>query len=204
MNIRLERPDDYREVECLIREAFWNVYQPGCVEHYLMHRLREDPSFVPELDYVVEEEGRVVAQIAYARGAYTPDGGEEQPFLLFGPVGVLPECQGKGYGSALIRFTLDRAKELGWPAVVITGNPAYYSRFGFEPAGRYGIHHAMVSREEEFPVFQIKVLDPAWLPPVPGTYRDPACYEPSPEDVEAFDRQFPEKKKEVRPGQLRG
>ena len=128
MKIRLEQPQDYREVENLIREAFWNVYQPGCVEHYLMHQLRKDPCFVPELDYVVEEDGRVVAQIAYAKGTYQPDQGEAQELLLFGPVGVLPEYQGMGFGSALIRFTLDRAKELGWPAVVITGNPAYYSR----------------------------------------------------------------------------
>ena len=144
MDIRLEKPEEYRQVENLVREAFWNVYQPGCVEHYLLHKLRDDPRFVPELDYVVEEEGKVVAQIAYAKGIYRPDAGGEQELLLFGPVGVLPEYQNKGYGSALIRFTLNRARELGWPAVVITGNPAYYSRFGFEPAGKYGIHHAMV------------------------------------------------------------
>lgn len=204
MNIRLENRKDYREVENLVREAFWNVYQPGCVEHYLLHQLRDDASFVPELDYVIEEDGRIVAQIAYAKGSYLPDEGDEQPMLLFGPVGVLPEYQGKGYGSALIRFTLERAREQGWPAVVITGNPAYYSRFGFEPAGKYGIHHAMVSREEEFPVFQIKVLDPSRLPPAPGTYRDPACYDPALKGVEEFDRSFPEKKKEVLPGQLWG
>ena len=204
MDIRLEKPEEYRQVENLVREAFWNVYQPGCVEHYLLHKLRDDPRFVPELDYVVEEEGKVVAQIAYAKGIYRPDAGGEQELLLFGPVGVLPEYQNKGYGSALIRFTLKRARELGWPAVVITGNPAYYSRFGFEPAGKYGIHHAMVDREDPFPVFQIQVLDPSRLPPSPGTYWDLPCYEPSQEDVEAFDRQFPEKKKEVRPGQLRG
>lgn len=204
MEIRLEKQEDYEEVENLVREAFWNVYQPGCVEHYLLHQLRNDPSFVPELDYVVEEKGRVVAQIAYAKGEYRSDDGRKQPLLLFGPVGVLPEFQKQGYGSALIRFTLERAKALGWPAVVITGNPAYYSRFGFEPAGKYGIYHAMVSREEEFPVFQIKVLDPSKLPPAPGTYWDPGCYDVSQEEVDVFDRQFPEKRKEVRPGQLRG
>lgn len=204
MEIRLEKREDYREVENLVREAFWNVYRPGCVEHYLLHQLRRDSSFVPELEYVVEEQGRIVAQIAYAKGVYLPDEGPKQDMLLFGPVGVLPQCQGRGYGSALIRFTLERAKELGWPSVVITGNPAYYSRFGFEPAGSYGIHHELVSREEAFPVFQIKVFDPSRLPPVPGTYREPSCYQVSQEDVEEFDKQFPKKKKEVRPGQLRG
>ncbi len=204
MEIRLEKREDYGEVENLVREAFWNVYQPGCVEHYLLHQLRKDPSFVPELDYVVEEQGQIVAQIAYAKGVYLPDEGTEQEMLLFGPVGVLPNFQGKGYGSSLIRFSLERAKELGWPSVVITGNPAYYSRFGFEPAGSYGIYHELLGREEASPVFQIKVFDPARLPTVPGTYRDSACYQVSQEDVDEFDKQFPDKKKEVRPGQLRG
>lgn len=201
MRIRLEQPEDFREVENLVREAFWNVYQPGCVEHYLLHKLRDDPRFVPELDYVVEEEGKVVAQIAYAKGTYRPDSGGEEEMLLFGPVGVLPGEQRKGYGSALIRFTLERAKELGWPCVVITGDPAYYGRFGFEPASRCGIYSREFGRGE-VPVFQVKVLDRAGMPPAPGWYEDPACYEVSPEEVEAFDRQFPAKRKEVLPGQL--
>ena len=95
MNIRLERPEDYREVEHLVREAFWNVYAPGCCEHYILHRLRQDPCFVRSLSYVVEDQGRLVAQIAYAKGIYRPDKGGEQELLLFGPVGVLPEEQGK-------------------------------------------------------------------------------------------------------------
>ena len=201
MNIRLERPEDYSQVENLVREAFWNVYAPGCCEHYILHQLRRNPCYVPELSYVVEEQGRVVAQIAYAKGTYRPDSGGEEEMLLFGPVGVLPEEQGKGYGSALIRFTLERARELGWPLVAITGNPAYYSRFGFEPASRYGVYHKAFGREEA-PVFQLCVLDPGGLPPTPGWYEDPACYEAAPEEVEAFDRQFPPKRKEVLPGQL--
>ena len=201
MNIRLERPEDYREVEHLVREALWNVYAPGCCEHYILHRLRQDPCFVRSLSYVVEDQGRLVAQIAYAKGIYRPDKGGEQELLLFGPVGVLPEEQGKGYGSALIRFTLERAQELGWPGVVITGNPAYYSRFGFVPASRHGIYHRAFGREEA-PVFQLKVLHPADMPSTPGWYEDPPCYNVSPEEVEAFDRQFPPKRKEVLPGQL--
>lgn len=201
MDIRLEKPEEYRQVETLVREAFWNVYAPGCCEHYILHQLRQDPCYVPELSYVVEEQGRIVAQIAYAKGTYRPDSGGEEELLLFGPVGVLPEEQGKGYGSALIRFTLERAGEMGWPAVVITGNPAYYSRFGFEPASRCGIYSREFGRGE-VPVFQVKVLDRAGMPPAPGWYTDPACYAPAPEAVEAFDRSFPPKQKKVLPGQL--
>ena len=201
MRIRLEQPEDFREVENLVREAFWNVYAPGCCEHYILHQLRQDPCYVGPLSYVGEEQGKLVAQIAYAKGTYRPDSGGEEKMLLFGPVGVLPGEQGKGYGSALIRFTLERAGEMGWPAVVITGNPAYYRRFGFEPASRFGIYHRQFGREEA-PVFQIRVLHPEKMPATPGWYEDPACYEVSPEEVEAFDRQFPAKEKAVLPGQL--
>lgn len=201
MNIRFELPEDFQAVEHLVREAFWNVYAPGCCEHYILHQLRQDPCYVPELSYILEEDGHVVAQIAYAKGRYCPDSGGEQAMLLFGPVAVLPGAQGRGYGSALISFTLKRAKELGWPCVIVTGDPGYYGRFGFEPASRYGIYSREFGRGEA-PAFQIKILDETALPSAPGWYEAPPCYAPAPETVEAFDRQFPEKRKEVRPGQL--
>ena len=136
MQIRLERETDYREVENLVREAFWNVYRPGCTEHLVLHNLRNATCFVPELDYVVEEKGRIIAQIAYAKGRLETEDGRVVDSLLFGPVSVLPEWQGRGVGSRLIEFTLARAKALGFPMVVITGNPAYYCRFGFVPAAQ--------------------------------------------------------------------
>ena len=201
MNIRFELPEDFQAVEHLVREAFWNVYAPGCCEHYILHQLRQDPCYVPELSYILEEDGHVVAQIAYAKGRYCPDSGGEQAMLLFGPVAVLPGAQGRGYGSALISFTLKRAKELGWPCVVITGDPAYYGRFGFEPASRHEVYHKAFGREGA-PVFQIRVLHPEKMPATPGWYEDPACYQADPKAVEAFDRQFPAKEKAVLPGQL--
>ena len=54
--IRLERENEYHEVENLVRESFWNVYRPGCLEHYVLHQLRNDPAFVPELDFVMGED----------------------------------------------------------------------------------------------------------------------------------------------------
>ena len=57
MTIRREERKDYRAVESLTRQAFWNLYVPGCVEHYLVHLLRRHRDFVPELDFVLELDG---------------------------------------------------------------------------------------------------------------------------------------------------
>lgn len=202
MKLRLEREADFREVEQLTREAFWNVYCPGCSEHLVLHKLRQDPCFLPELDTVLEEDGRIVASIAYARGRLHLDAGGEAEVPLFGPVGVLPEYQGKGYGSKLITETLEKAKELGWPAVVITGNPAYYKRFGFESASKHGIYLEGEERTEEAPFFLIKVLREEGAKGLRGVYSIPACYTVEGPELEEFDSSFPKKKKEVRPGQL--
>ncbi|MFR0733714.1 MAG: GNAT family N-acetyltransferase [Oscillospiraceae bacterium] len=135
------------------REAFWNVYRPGCTEHLVLHNLRKEACFVPELDYVIEDDGKIIAHIAYAKGSLKTEDGRTETSLLFGPVSVLPEYQGRGYGSKLIQFTLEKARELGYPAVVITGNPAYYSRFGFEPAAKHGIYLHGMDKSQEAPFF---------------------------------------------------
>jgi putative acetyltransferase len=203
MIIERETEIDYFEVENLTREAFWNIYQPGCSEHLVLHNLRKDVCFVPELDYVVKVQNSVVANIVYAKGILELDSGGKMELLLFGPVSVQPECQGKGYGKKIIKFTLNKAKELGYPAVVITGNPEYYVRFGFESASKYGIYYAGMDRKEEAPFFMIKVLNQEEIKFLQGTYYEPECYLVDQEELEVFDKRFSPKGKEVRPGQLR-
>lgn len=202
MTIRLEQEKDYFEVENLTREAFWNRYRPGCFEHLVLHNLRDDACFLPELDYVLEENGRIVANIVYAKGTLVLDDGGETDILLFGPVSVLPECQGKGYGSKLIEFTLDKVQKMGYPAVVITGNPAYYGRFGFESASRHGIYYEGMDRSEEASFFMVKVLNTNGMKALRGTYSDPKCYFVDGEELDTFDKAFPTKVKEILPGQL--
>ena len=202
--IRLEEPKDYDATEQLVREAFWNVYRPGCTEHLVLHRLRGSPDFIPELDYIIERDGRPVAQIAYARCRIVEESGASREAALFGPVSVLPELQGRGYGSRLISYTLEKAKELGFPAVLITGAPAYYSRFGFVSAARYGIRLAGAPKDEECPYFMIMALDEERARQLEGVWVEPEAYHVTDEEVELFDRQFPPKRKEKRPGQLDG
>ena len=202
MNICLEEETDYREVENLTREAFWNIYRLGCMEHLVLHDLRREPCFVPELNYIIKNDGRIVAHIAYAKGSLETEDGRTVDSLIFGPVSVLPECQGRGYGDKLIRFTLEKAREMGYPTVVITGSPDYYSRFGFEPAARHGIYMKGLDPAMDAPFFMVKVLDEEKAASLRGIHADPACYEVDERELEEFDRQFPPKVKEQRPGQL--
>lgn len=200
MMIRNEEVKDYFEVENLIREAFWNVYRPGCFEHYLVHKLRDDKVFVKELDYVIEEDGKIVASIFYAKGSVIDSNNIIHEALLFGPVGVLPEYQKKGYGEKLINYTMNRAKELGYNYILITGNPNYYKKYGFVKATDYGISYD--GMEGDTPFFMIKVLnDSADIPK--GVYREPSCYlNIDKEELESYDKLFPAKVKERRKGQL--
>ena len=200
MKLRLEEKRDYVIVENLIREAFWNVYKPSCDEHYIMHQLRNNECFVSNLDYVLEVENEIVAHIVYSLGKLTKENGEVVDALIFGPVGVLPEHQGKGYGSYIITETLKIAKNLGYPFVIITGNPKYYHRFGFEKASNYQIYHQELPKD--IPVFMVKVLDEEKMKDFKGVYSDPQCYYVDAKEVDEFDQQFPPKTKERRPGQL--
>lgn len=136
--IRKETPADWAEVEYLTREAFWNVYRPGCDEHLIVHNLRGSEETVEELNHVVEHKGRIVGHIFYTR-SHLWDGETYHPALSFGPISVLPEMQRKGVGSLLIRHTLALAKEMGFPGVIIEGNPDFYHRFGFYDAEKHGI-----------------------------------------------------------------
>lgn len=197
MQIRLEKEQDYKEVENLTREAFWNVYRPGCFEHYVIHKLREDAAFLPELDYCAEENGKIIANIVYAKAKV-----DDFDVITFGPVSVLPEYQGKGCGAKLIRYTLEKAAAMGYPLVLITGNPDYYKKFGFESASKYGIFYEGMDRNEESPFFMVKILDAEKAKGLTGTYADPAVYQTDEKEVDEFDKIFPPKVKEVREGQL--
>ena len=114
MKIRLEEEKDYFMNENLTREAFWNVYRPGCYEHYILHKIRTDECYVKELSYVMEENNRLIGSIVYAKGKIQNENGLHE-VLLFDPVSILPEYQGAGYGKKLIKFTLKKGKGIRIP-----------------------------------------------------------------------------------------
>ncbi len=188
--IRRERPEEHRAVEILVREAFWNQYGPGCMEHYLLHLLRSHPDFVPQLNLAAILDGKPVGQCACVKGTLFGDDGTQRRVLTLGPIAVHPDDQGKGIGRMLLARTARIAKELGYPAIFLTGDPAYYSRQGYLPARQFGIRNGENCYAAALQVLPLKdnVL-------VPGRYEESRAYQVTEPAAEEFDRQFPPKEK---------
>ena len=200
--IRLETKDDERETENLTREAFWNVYRPGCLEHYVLHTFRDRSDFVPELNFVLEKGGRLIGHVMYVRSEIQTDDGGTLPIMTFGPISIAPEWKRMGYGTILLRHSMDEARKLGAGALAITGNIDFYGKSGFVVASTRGIHYFAAPRDEEVPYFLLCELVPGFLDGVTGWYRDPEGYFVDEKDAETFDAQFPPKEKLKLPGQL--
>lgn len=141
IEIRREEEKDYHQVEELTRKAFYNVYMPGCTEHYLVHIMRSHKDFVPELALVLEdtETGRIIGNVMYTKARLVDENGGEKTILTFGPVSILPEYQRKGYGKRLLEASFEKARELGYEAIVIFGSPANYVGSGFFSCKRYRV-----------------------------------------------------------------
>ena len=190
--IRKETPADWAAVDFVTREAFWNIYAPGCDEHLIVHDLHGSKDSIEELTYVAECEGRIVGQIQYTHSRVF-DGKDYHPAISFGPFSVLPEMQRKGVGSALVRHTLQLARELGYPGVLIEGNPNYYHRFGFYDAEKHGI--SMSDGAFSDCMMAIEFI-PGALPAGSICYAD--AFFVDPERFAEFDKQFPPKVKRER------
>ena len=134
MNIRLETPKDYREVENLTREAFWNVYRPGCTEHYVLNQYRTNPYFIPELDFVMEENEIIIGHVMFSKAEITLDDGTVFPSWTFGPISVHPDYKRKGYGLKLLQYAIEKAKEMGIGLLQMEGNIEFYRYAGFDLA----------------------------------------------------------------------
>ena len=200
--IRLEKEEDYREVETLVREAFWNVYRPGCSEHYVIHVLRDDSAFVKELDLVMEQNGRLIGQNMFMRTVIDADDGRKIPILTMGPIGITPEQKRKGYGKKLLDHSLQKATELGFGAVLFEGNIDFYGKSGFDYAERFGIRYHDLPEGADASFFLCKELIPGYLAGITGVYQTPQGYYVDDADVEEFDKEFPVKEKLKLPGQI--
>ena len=200
--IRLEKPEDYREVENLIRESFWNVYRPGCSEHYVIHVLRDDPAFVPELDFVMEHNGKIIGQNMFMKTVINGDDGKDVPVLTMGPICVAPELKRQGYGKKLLDYSLEKATELGFGAVLFEGNIDFYGKSGFTFAREFGIRYHDLPEGVDDSFFLCRELIPGYLDSITGVYQTPPGYYVDDADVEEFDKDFPPKEKLKLPGQL--
>jgi len=200
--IRLEKREEHREVETLVREAFWNVYRPGCLEHYVLHCLRDDADFVTELDFVMELDGRLIGQDIFVRTAIRADDGRDIPIMTMGPICIAPDLQGKGYGKVLLDYALEKAAALGCGAVCFEGNIGFYGKSGFTFARNYGLRYHGLPAGEDDSFFLCKELIPGYLDGVTGEYATPQGYLVDEKDSEEFDKSFPPKEKLKLPGQL--
>ncbi|MBR0307603.1 MAG: N-acetyltransferase [Mogibacterium sp.] len=202
--IRSEKKGEYREVENLIRESFWNVYRPGCSEHYVIHVLRDDPAFVKELDFVMEKDGRLIGQNMFMRTVINTDDGRDLEVLTMGPICITPDLKRRGYGKLLLDYSLKKASEMGFGAVLFEGNIDFYSTCGFDFARKFGIRYHDLPEGADDSFFLCRELIPGYLDGVTGVYQTPKGYYVDDAEVEEFDRGFPPKQKQKLPGQIFG
>ena len=203
--IRRETEQDHRIVEALIRDSFWNVYRPGCLEHYVIHRLRDDPAFVPELDLVMEGDGRIIGQNMFMRAEIRADDGRSIPIMTMGPICITPELKRRGFGKRLLDDSLERAAALGCGALCFEGNIRFYGKSGFTYAREFGIRYHDLPEGADDSFFLCRELIPGYLQGVTGEYAPPEgyfCAEREPEEFARFDALFPPKEEKVQPGQL--
>ena len=200
--IRPETPADYEETENLVRESFWNVYRPGCLEHYVLHCLRSDPDFVKDLDFVMVKDGKIIGQNIFMRACIQADDGRRVPIMTMGPISIAPELKRQGYGKALLDYSLEKAAALVGGALCFEGNIDFYGKSGFDYASKFGIRYHGLPEGEDASFFLCRELRPGYLNGVTGEYATPRGYFVDETEAEAFDRRFPPKEKQKLPGQL--
>ncbi|MFV0350941.1 MAG: GNAT family N-acetyltransferase [Oscillospiraceae bacterium] len=193
ITIRPEQPKDYRKTEEIAREAFWNWFAPGCDEHYLLHSMRSNPDFVAPLSFVALQNNQPIGVIAYAKAYIKTPALPLQEILMFGPLCVLPACQRLGIGAALVRHSLQATRQMGYSAVSIYGDPAYYRPLGFVPAKRFGIK---TPNGNYLQVLMVYPLHANALPALGGVLFESPLYHVDAKKAAIFDQSFPVRQKQ--------
>ena len=200
--IRLKRKEEYRKVEELVRESFWNVYRPGCLEHYLLNQLRKNADFVKELDFVMEKDGEFIGQNVFVKAIVKADDNRDIPIMTMGPICIAPKFQRKGYGKILLDYSIAKAASLGCGALCFEGNIDFYGKSGFTFARNFGIRYHGLPEDADDSFFLCKELTDGYLDGITGEYFTPQGYFISEEETEKFDKMFPHKEKRTLPGQI--
>lgn len=198
INIRREEPTDYRKVEEITREAFWNLYCPGCLEHFLANQIRKHEEFIPELTFVIEVDGEVVGSIFYTYCKIVKKNGEEVQAISFGPVSIAPKLHRQGLGRKLITYSIEEAKRLGHRAIILGGFRYHYEPYGFEGVKKYGIY--MVDGKFYTGIMALPLYEGA-LDNCEGVVHFSEALAPDETKLEAYDSTFPPREKLVLPCQ---
>lgn len=198
ITIRNEEEKDYEKVEEITRKAFWNLYVPGCNEHYLVHVMRSHKDFLPELDLVIEVDNQIIGNIMYTKTKLIDNSGEEKEILTFGPVCILPEYQRMGYGKMLMEYSFERATALGYDVIVIFGNPDNYVSRGFKSCKKYNV----CLENGTYPsAMMVKELKPDVLGGRKWVYHQSPVFEIDEQEAESFDESLEKMEKKYQPSQ---
>jgi putative acetyltransferase len=198
IKIRNEEETDYDRVEEITRKAFWNLYHPGCNEHYLVHIMRSHEDFVPELDLVIEVDNQIIGNIMYTKAKLVDESGEEKEILTFGPVCILPEYQRRGYGRMLMEHSFEQAVALGYDVIVIFGNPSNYVSRGFKSCKKYNI----CLENGTYPAaMMVKELKPEALDGRKWVYYQSPVMQIDEQEAERFDASLEKMEKKYQPSQ---
>ncbi len=198
INIRNEQEADYAIVEEITRKAFYNLYVPGCAEHYLVHIMRQHEDFLPELDFVIELDGQIIGNIMYTKAKLVDETGEEKEILTFGPVSILPGYQRMGYGKMLIEYSLEQAAALGYDVIVIFGNPGNYVSRGFKSCKKYNV----CLEDGTYPAAMlVKELRADALDGRKWFYYDSPLMQLDEEEAQRFDEKLEKMEKKYQPSQ---
>lgn len=198
ITIRQETPADYKKVEEITREAFWNLYCPGCNEHLIVHKMRSHSDFIPELSFVIELDNEIVGSIFYTHSKVIAEDGTVHPTITFGPVSILPKYHRQGLGRALITHSIEVAKERGYKAILIGGYPYHYETYGFKGAKTYNI--SMPDGQFYKGIMALPLYEGA-LDDISGALFFSEVFETDGEELEVFDKSFPAKEKKVQESQ---
>lgn len=203
MEIRLERAEDYGNVENMVRNSFWNIYRPGAFEHFIVHKLRNHESFINDLAYVIQKDGNIIGHINYSNGKINYENGKTENAVVLGPIAIDKQYQNQGYGSKLIEFTLTKANQKGIPFIFVVGDENFYKRFGFESASKYNFYLEGTDFHDECPFFMIKIFDKSKVKNKQGIFSNPDVFDVDEKQADEFDKKFEYLKKEVNDNQLK-
>lgn len=182
-SVRWEKEKDYREVENLVREAFWNIYGSGCVEHYILHQMREHKDFIKDLDFVMEKNRKIIGQIAFIKSSIQTTDSKKIPSITLRPISIIQSFRGRGYGSMLLDHAIEQAKQMGFGVIFTEGSREFFGNSGFIDAGTKGISSQGT--------LLCKELKPHFLEGIKGKYIIPEVYSIEEEKVREFDKEFP-------------
>ncbi len=198
--IRNEQTEDQWNVEDLTRRAFWNLYVPGCSEHYLVHVMRNHPDFIPELNFVLEKDNRIIGSVMYTKAKLVDEENHEKQILTFGPLSIHPDFQRQGYGKVLLEYSFEKAKRMSYDVIVIFGNPDNYVSRGFKSCKKFDI-----CREENFypSAMLVKELTEGCLEKKKWRYIDSEVYHivENGKEKEKFDLNFEKMEKKFQTSQ---